>query len=72
MRNMKDSYQTFTLKYVIPNMIMKKSFMFKESGCDYSCWFYLFGALGLIWPYSLWVESKIDRYEVKIRKAVRV
>lgn len=71
MRNMKDDYQKFTIKYVIPNMILKKSFMFKEAGCDYSSWFYLFSLVGLIWPYSLWVESNIDRYEVKIRKAIQ-
>lgn len=71
MRNMKDSYQKFTIKYIIPNVVLKKTFMFKDSGCEYSTWFYLFGLVGLIWPYSIWVESKIDRYEVKLIKAIQ-
>lgn len=71
LRNTKDVNQKFTIEYKIPNVILKRSFMFKDSGCDYSAWFCMFSMVGLIWPYCLWVESKIDRFEVKLTKAIQ-
>lgn len=55
MRNTRDAHQDFTMKYEVPGLVERKSFYVGNRGCDFNAWFYVFTAIGLIWPYSLWV-----------------
>lgn len=68
--NYRDEHQRFNLHYNIPNLVEKMSFYVGELGCNYNCWYYVFTIFGLIYPYSLWVESKIKRFDVTYTKVV--
>lgn len=68
--NTRDDYQDIKMSYNIPNLELKRAFYVGDLGCDYSCWFGLFTMFGLVWPYSLWVESKISRFDVTYTKVV--
>lgn len=68
--NKRDQYQTYTCDYEIPGLIDKQSFYAKELDCKFLQWFFTFGIFGMIWPYSLWVESKVDRFNVDLTKVL--
>ena len=56
--------------YNIPNLVEKMTFYVGDLGCNYNCWYYVFTIFGLLWPYSIWVESKISRFDVAFMKVV--
>lgn len=60
------------MDYVIPGLVDKMAFYVGDLGCNYNCWYYVFALIGLLWPYSLWVESKINRFEVKFMKGLKM
>ena len=72
MRHTRDAHQDFGMRYEIPGFVERKAFYIGELGCDYSTWFYFFSMIGLIWPYSMWVESKISRFEIETMKVLKV
>ena len=67
-----DVHQTYTFGYTLPGLIERKAFYAGELGCNYSLWFHLCGLCGLLWPYSLCVESKISRFVVVSMKVVTI
>lgn len=71
-RHCRDVHQSYTMGYAVPGLIERQAFYVGELGCDYGVWMYIFGLAGLLWPYSLWVESKIDRFSVEYMKSLRV
>jgi hypothetical protein len=71
-RNNFDTYQDYTMGYSLPGLIERQSFYVGDLECDYGTWMYLFGLIGLIWPYSLWVESKIARFSIDYMKSLRI
>ena len=68
--NTRDTYQNFNMLYNIPNLVEKMTFYVGDLGCNYNCWYYAFTIFGLLWPYSIWVESKISRFDVAFMKVV--
>lgn len=70
--NTRDAYQDFHMSYDVPGLIEKMTFYVGDLDCNYNCWFYFFTIIGLLWPYSVWVESKINRFEVAFMKTVRL
>lgn len=58
------------MNYNIPTLVEKMAFYVGDLGCNYNFWYYVFAILGLLWPYSLWVESKINRFDVAFLKVV--
>lgn len=60
------------MKYEVPELIERKSFYVGNLSCDYYGWFYFFTAIGMIWPYCLWVEAKIKRFEIETMKVLKV
>ena len=54
-RNTFDTYQDFSSKYEVPGLVERKAFFVGELNCSYELWYYIFGMLGMLWPYSLWV-----------------
>jgi hypothetical protein len=71
-RNVFDVHQNFGMSYNIPGLVEKMAFYVGDLGCNYNCWYYVFAAVGLLWPYSLWVESKISRFEVSFMKVIKM
>jgi hypothetical protein len=72
MRHTRDSHQDFSYGYKINGLVERKTFFVEEMSCNYKMWFYLCGIVGLLWPYSLCVESKINRFDVFAIKAVTI
>ena len=72
MRHTRDVHQDFSYKYGLPGLIERKAFVAGELGCNYQLWYYLCGCIGLLWPFSLRVESKISRFDVVSMKVVTV
>ena len=70
MRHMRDAHQTYTYGYRLPGLVERKAFYVGELTCDLKSWYYVFGIFGCLWPYSLWVESKINRFKVDTMKVV--
>jgi hypothetical protein len=70
MLNKRDQFQNYSMLYEIPGLVEKQSFYVGELNCKYLQWFFLFGAVGLVWPYSLWVESKVDRFNINLTKVL--
>lgn len=70
--NRRDQYQNYTCNYEIPGLIDKQAFYAKEPNCKFLQWYFLFGVVGLIWPYSLWIESKVDRFTVDLTKILTI
>lgn len=64
MRHTRDSHQDFTFGYQLPGLVERKAFFVGEMECNMKSWYYTCGLLGLLWPYSLWVERKISRFNV--------
>lgn len=58
--------------YSVPGLIERKAFYVGELNCDYATGFYAFSAFGFIWPYSLWMESKINRFEIDFMKVLKI
>ena len=71
-RNCSDVHQDFSFKYEVPGLIERKAFYVGELQCDFSTWFWCCGMLCLLWPYSLWVESKISRFVVDMMKILTI
>lgn len=55
LRHTSDSHQTFYFDYTIAGKGMKKAYMIGQLTCDYIYWYYIFGVVALLWPYSMWV-----------------
>lgn len=70
--NCRDEFQDYTIRYDVPGLVHKHTFYVGELGCNYSTWLYILALLGLLWPYSLWVESKISRFNVSFMKILTV
>ena len=66
--NRRDQFQDYSCTYEIPGLIDKQAFYAKLPDCKFLHWYFLLGILGLIWPYSLWIESKVDRFSVDLTK----
>ena len=67
--NTVDDKQNFSYRFVLPDMPERMSFLVKID-CDLTMWFYVSWALFCVWPYSLWVERKISRFEVNYLKTL--
>lgn len=72
MRHTRDAHQDFSSGYEVPGLIARKAFFVGELSCNFGTWLYVFGFFGLLWPYSLWVESKISRFDVESMKVLKV
>ena len=72
MRHMRDVHQDFSYGYIMPGLIERKAYHAREMGCNYGAMFYLCGIFGLLWPFSLCVESKISRFDVVLMKVVTI
>lgn len=68
--NRRDAYQNYTSDYEIPGLVERQTFFVGQLNCKYLNWFLIFGLLGLVWPYSLWVEKKVDRFTVDLTKVL--
>ena len=71
-RNYSDYHQDYTMRYEVPGLEPRKAFFVGELQCAYNLWYYVFGALGLMWPYSMWLESKIERFEINNMKVLTI
>jgi|JI6StandDraft_1071083.scaffolds.fasta_scaffold13094_8 hypothetical protein len=62
----RDQFQDASYRFVIPGMVERLAFFTRDpvSGG----YFYLFGFLGMAFPYGLWLEGRISRYTVQITK----
>ena len=72
MRHTRDVHQDFSYGYSLPGLVERKAFFVGELGCNYKLWYYLCGFVGLLWPFSLCVESKISRFDVISMKVVTI
>ena len=60
------------MKYDVPGLIERKAFYVGSLDCQFKTWFYIFALIGFAWPYSLWVEAKITRFDVETMKVLKV
>lgn len=37
---------------------------------SYGCWLVFFSIFGFVWPYSMYVESKVSRFDVNYMKVL--
>jgi hypothetical protein len=58
--------------YVIPGLATQQTFYIGEYYSMHRKGLIIFGFLGLIWPYSIWVEHNIERYRIPITKVVTI
>ena len=72
MRHTRDAHQDFKMKYEVPGLVPRKAFFVGELQCSYNTWYYLCGMVGMMWPYSMWLESKIERFEINNMKVLTV
>lgn len=72
LKNKKDSKQDYSYGFTVPGLIERRAFYINKPCCDYLTWMYVFGAIGLLWPFTLFVESRIGRYEVQLIKVATV
>ena len=63
-------HQEFNFGYSVPSLVERKAFYVGDLEVNFKLWFYVLGALGLVWPYCLWVEKRIRRFEVESMKVI--
>ena len=64
--NNRDVHQDSSFKFIIPGMVERLAFFTRKPiTTEY---FYIFGILGMAFPYCLWLESTISRYTIQITK----
>lgn len=71
-KNQKDAKQDYSYGYTVPGMVERTAFYTSKPCCDYSTWLYIFAAVGLLWPFSLIVESRVSRFDVEIAKVATI
>lgn len=53
-------------------MVAKQVFTTEAISCNYKVLYYIFLFLGLVWPYSIWMERKLNKYSLSITKLVTI
>jgi hypothetical protein len=63
-----DVHQDYAYRYVVPGLVDRITFFIGNKKPNWKGKLRLFTFIGLIWPYSMWIEGKISRYSIKFMK----
>lgn len=70
--NTRDAYQDFRYTYNTPGLVERMTFFIGKKKPNWFGWLIFFSLIGLIWPYSMWIETKISRYTIKFLKVLKM
>ena len=68
MRHRRDVHQTYSQNFLLPDVKPKMTFYIGAKPASYRCYLVLWTLVGMAWPFSMWVESKISRFNVEYMK----
>lgn len=71
-RHRRDVHQDYSQKFVMPGLKARMTFYIGESPKNYKCNLILCSLIGMIWPYSMYVEGKVTRYDIEYMKIVTI
>lgn len=65
-----DVHQDYSQNFVIPGLVARMCFYVGQKPKNYSGWLVFWSFFGLIWPYSMYLESIISRYDIEYMKVL--
>lgn len=63
-RHRRDVHQNYSQNFTLPGLIARLSFYIGQKPKNYKCIFIFCSIFGLVWPYSMYVESKVSRFDI--------
>ena len=70
LRHRRDIHQLYTEKFEVPGMKDRVGFFIGEGKPNFTVPLVLFALIGLVWPFSLVIESRITRFTLNFMKIV--
>ncbi len=55
---------------MVPGLVDRKSFYIGENKPNWGQKIKKWSVIGLVWPYSMWIESQISRYNISFMKVL--
>ena len=69
-RHRRDVHQNYSQNFVLPGLKPRVTFYVGNEPKNYTCYMVLWALIGMIWPFSMWVEGKISRFDIEYMKVV--
>ena len=70
--NSPDTHQDFDYNYTVPGLTARKCFYIGDEKPKWFLFLIICTFLGLIWPFSLLVEKKINRFNIDFLKVLTI
>lgn len=67
-RHRYDAHQDYSYNYNLPGLKERMTFYIGMEKPKMGKYLYLFSFLGFLWPYSMFVEAKISRFDIQFMK----
>lgn len=68
MRHRRDVHQDYSYNYELPSLKPRMTFYVGQEPKNYYCGFVVASIFGCIWPYSMSVENKVNRFNIDFMK----
>ena len=69
-RHRRDIHQEYSQNFVIPGLKERMTFYIGGEPKNYTLYLVLWTLFGLIWPFSMWIETRINRFDVLYMKVI--
>lgn len=63
-------HQDYSQNFVIPGLVARVCFYVGERPKNYRCLLVFWAFFGMVWPYSMFLEGKISRFDIDYMKVV--
>ena len=69
-RHRRDVHQNYSQNFVLPGLKARVTFYVNNEPRNYTCYLVVWTLVGMVWPFSMWVEARISRFDIEYMKVV--